>query len=89
MESWNNFFSGAVVSSFLVCALFFLRYWHRTRDSLFLCFAIAFSLLATGQTLIAVANSPSEERGLLYLIRLTAFLLILVAIYRKNRTARR
>jgi hypothetical protein len=31
---------------------------------------------------------PTEEKGSLYLIRLLAFLLILVAIYRKNRPSR-
>ena len=83
----NSFLSGAVVLSFFVCALFFLRYWSRTRDELFLIFAIAFALLATGQTIIALTDIPTEERGSIYLIRLTAFLLILFAIYRKNRAA--
>jgi hypothetical protein len=34
---------------------------------------------------LALANIPTEERGSIYLLRLAAFLLILVAIYRKNR----
>ena len=50
---------------------------------------MAFALLGLGQTILALANIPTEERGSLYLIRLTAFLLILLAIYRKNRMARR
>jgi hypothetical protein len=85
----NIFLSGATVLSFLICALFFLRYWSRTRDELFLSFSFAFALLATGQTILALANIPTEERGAVYLIRLAAFLLILFAIYRKNRTAHR
>lgn len=85
----NIFLAGAVVVSFLVCALFFLRYWKRTRDELFLSFAVAFALLATGQTILALGNIPTEDRGSVYLIRLVAFLIILFAIYRKNRTARR
>ena len=36
-----------------------------------------------------LANVPTEERGAVYLFRLTAFLLILIAIYRKNRIADR
>jgi hypothetical protein len=86
MDILNSFLSGAVVFGFFVCALFFLRYWSRTRDELFLSFSIAFALLATGQTILALANIPTEERGSAYLIRLTAFLLILFAIYRKNRS---
>lgn len=87
MAILNSFLSGAVALSFFVCALFFLRYWSRTRDELFLSFSIAFALLATGQTILALTNLPTEERGSLYLIRLAGFSLILFAIYRKNRTA--
>ena len=83
-----DFLSGAVALGFVVCALFFLRFWHRTREELFLAFSLAFVLLGIGQTILALASIPTEERGSLYLIRLTAFALILVAIYRKNRTAR-
>jgi len=36
-----DFLSGAVAFGFLVCGLFFLRYWHRSRDGLFLAFAMA------------------------------------------------
>ena len=84
-----DFLSGAVAFGFFVCGLFFLRYWNRSRDELFLAFAIAFVLLGLGQAILALANIPTEERGSLYLFRLTAFLLILLGIYRKNRSARR
>ena len=83
-----DFLSGAVAFGFLVCGLFFIRYWWRTRDELFLAFSMAFVLLGTGQAVLALANIPTEERGSVFLIRLAAFLLILVAIYRKNRSAR-
>jgi hypothetical protein len=83
-----DFLSGAVVCGFLVCGLFFLRYWYRSRDELFLTFALAFGLLGVGQTVLALANIPTEEKGAVYLVRLAAFLLILFAIYRKNRAGR-
>ena len=83
-----DFLSGAVVLGLLTSALFFLRFWRRTREGLFLAFAMAFILLGIGQTVLTLANIPTEERGSLYLIRLAAFLLILAAIYRKNRGAR-
>ena len=41
------------------------------------------------QSVLALADIPTEERGSLYLIRLVAFALILMAIVRKNRQARR
>lgn len=84
-----DFLSGALALGFGVCALFFLRFWRRTREELFLAFAFAFLLLGIGQTVLDLANIPTEERGSLYLFRLLAFLLILAAIYRKNRRARR
>ena len=80
-----DFLSGAVALGFAACALFFLRFWKRTREELFLAFAVAFLLLGAGQTILALANIPTEERGSIYLLRLFAFLLILIAIYRKNR----
>jgi len=83
-----DFLSGAVALGFAACALFFLRFWKRTREGLFLAFSIAFLLLGAGQTILALANIPTEERGSIYQLRLAAFLLILLAIYRKNRSAR-
>jgi hypothetical protein len=82
-----DFLSGAVAFGFFVCGLFFLRFWHRTKDQLFLSFALAFGLLGVGQTILALANIPTEERGSLFVIRLAAFALILFAILRKNRSA--
>jgi hypothetical protein len=83
-----NFLSGAAAFGFFVCSLFFLRFWARTRDQLILAFSLSFVLLGTGQAVVALAQMPTEEKGSLYLIRLLAFLLILVAIYRKNRPSR-
>jgi hypothetical protein len=83
-----DFLSGAVAFGFFVSGLFFLRFWRRTRDGLFFAFSLAFGLLGLGQTILALANMPTEEGGSLFLIRLAAFALILFAILRKNRGAR-
>ncbi|WP_246166353.1 DUF5985 family protein [Sphingomonas sinipercae] len=83
-----QFLAGAAAFGFLMCGLLFLRFWRRTGDSLFVAFALAFALLGTGQTIQALANLPTEERGAIYLFRLLAFLLILFAIFRKNRASR-
>jgi len=83
-----DFLSGAVAFGFVVCGLFFLRFWRRSRDGFFLAFALAFGLLGLGQAILALANLPTEERGSIYLFRLAAFALILVAIIRKNRSVR-
>jgi hypothetical protein len=83
-----DFLSGAIALGFIVSALFFLRFWKRTRDGLFLAFATAFALLGMGQAVQALANIPQEERSYIFLLRLVAFTLILIAIVRKNRSAR-
>ena len=79
------FLSGAVTAGFVIAGLFFLRFWKRTGDGLFMAFAIAFWLLGLNQALLALTNIPVEERSPLYLIRLVAFGLIIVSIWMKNR----
>jgi hypothetical protein len=81
----ETFLSGAVTFGFIAAGLFFLRFWKRTRDGLFIAFALAFWLLGLNQALIALTDIPVEERSWLYLLRLTAFGLIIVSIWRKNR----
>ena len=66
---------------------FFLRFWRRTRDELFIAFALAFALLGIVQGVLALANIPTEERTPVYLFRLLAFVIILFAIFRKNRAS--
>ena len=80
-----DFLSGAIVMGFLVAGLFFLRFWTRTRESLFIAFALAFWLLGLMQALLVFADIPDEERSWLFLLRLAAFALILASIALKNR----
>ena len=80
-----DFLSGAVAFGFIAAGLYFLRFWVRVHDPLFLWFAFAFWLLGLGQAILTLAGVPLEERSSVYLIRLAAFLLIIFAIFRKNR----
>ncbi|WP_284734652.1 DUF5985 family protein [Sphingosinicella terrae] len=80
-----DFLSGAITMGFLVASLFFLRFWKRTHEGLFMAFALAFCLLGLVQSLLAFTDIPIEERSWLYLLRLAAFLIILISIWRKNR----
>ena len=70
---------------FAIAALFFLKFWRRTREALFLAFAGSFMLLAVTQGLLTLSGIPTEERSWLYLLRLMAFLLILAALWLQNR----
>lgn len=82
-----HFLSGATTLAFVIAGLFFLRFWHQTRDTLFAAFAAAFGLLGLNQALLAFTELQVEERSWLYLLRLAAFLLIILAIAHKNRRA--
>lgn len=77
--------SGLIVMGHLVAALFFLRFWRQSGDTLFAIFAASFLLLAAGQALLALTNVPVEERSWIYLLRLAAFTLIIFGIVHKNR----
>lgn len=66
-------------------AVFFLRFWRQTADRLFLLMAVAFALLGTNSVLLAAINPTHESRHFIYLLRLSAFLVIILAIVLKNR----
>lgn len=85
MTELYPFLGGVVTMGLIVAGLFFLRFWKRTHDGLFLAFAVAFWLLGLNQGLLTLTNIPVEERSPLYLLRLAAFAIILVSIWVKNR----
>lgn len=85
MATLYSFLAGMIAMGFVVAGLFFLRFWSRTRDSLFLAFAFAFWLLGVSQTVLTLTDVPVEERSWVYLLRLVAFLLILYALWLQNR----
>jgi hypothetical protein len=76
---------GASAMAAFCVALFFLRFWHRTRDAFHLCFAAAFVLIGV-QRLVLAALRPltSEATPAVYALRLSAYLLIIVAAGWKN-----
>jgi hypothetical protein len=82
------FLSGAVSLGFLVAALFFLKFWRRTGDGLFAVFAAAFVLIAANQAAPVLFGIPDEALGGVYLLRLAAFVLIMLAVLRKNMARR-
>ncbi len=82
----SGFLQGASAICSVAIALFFLRFWRRSHDRLFLAFAIAFLIFAVSRTLLAFLPDD-ETRTYIYLLRLAAFLAILWAIVDKNRSA--
>ena len=83
-----EFLSGAVTLAFLLSAVFFLRFWRKTSDRLFLAFAIAFVLFALNQGLAYVLDIYHEPTSFIYALRVIGFVLILAAIVDKNLKGR-
>ena len=77
------FIAGTLAMAYAVVSVCFARFWRQTGDRLFAWFACAFALLAVQR--VAVSFAPTDAP---YLLRLAAFLLIIIAIADKNRAAR-
>ena len=81
----NDFLSGAVFALSCVAGLFFLRFWRKSHDRFFAFFSASFWLMALQRVVLLALGNDSEHIVAAYLIRLLAFVLILVAIVDKNR----
>ena len=84
-----TYFAGAVTLGYVVAAVFFLRFWRRTRDRLFLAFGAAFVLLSLNQALATFLGAGDELTPFTYVLRVLGFVLILYAIVDKNVFDRR
>ncbi len=88
----NNFIDGAIMMGFCVGALCFLKFWRRTRDRFFLWFSLAFWIMAVNRLFMVILTPdrtvPNEHHALLYVVRLIAFAILLLAIVEKNRQPR-
>ena len=81
----NGLLSGALIGSYVTVALFFLRFWVTSRDRLFAMFAAAFAVLAIQRLALSLTRTAMEDQTVFYLLRLAAFVIIIVAIVDKNR----
>ena len=86
---FEGFLLGVIVTASLASGAFFLKYWRRTRDQLFLAFGLAFLIEGINRIFFLLVDRPNEGSPAIYVVRLLAFLLILAAIVRKNRAPAR
>jgi hypothetical protein len=82
------FLHGALTMATFVAGLFFLRFWRESRERLFLMFACALWTLTVNWLGLGLFETADETRTALYVLRLVAFGLIIVAILDKNRSGR-
>lgn len=88
MDALRLTLQGAVSMASLVAALFFLRFWIRTRDVFFLLFAAAFAVETASRFILGSVQVSDESEPYYYLPRLVGFSLILLAVVLKNAERR-
>lgn len=81
----NQLLLGAIAMANLIIAVFFLRFWKKTRDRFFLFFAVAFILEGINRVLLGLSQGSTENEPIFYSVRLVSYVLILIAIVDKNR----
>lgn len=78
------FLLGFVCAGSLVAAVFFLRFWRSTRDTLFMAFTIFFAIEGANDAYVLTLPHPNEGSVAVTIIRLIAVIGILAAIVWKN-----
>lgn len=81
----EGFLLGVIVTGSATASAFFLRFWRKTRDPLFLAFALAFGIEAGNRLAFFWLDNPKEGAAGIYIVRLISYLVILFAIVNKNR----
>lgn len=85
IEGLQQMLTGSIAMGWFVVGLFFLKFWHHTRDPFFLWFALSFCIEALNRVFLGVTAGSSENDPLFYGIRVVSYGLILFAIWQKNR----
>lgn len=80
----DSFLIGVIATASAIAGAFFLRFWQRSHDWLFLAFGCAFLIEAANRTRFVFEVDPGESAAGIYGVRLLAYSLILAAIVGKN-----
>lgn len=80
----KGFLVGVIATSSIMAGIFFLKFWKRTRDFLFLAFAIAFIIEGLDRACVITLARRNEGNPWIYLVHLLAAGLLLFAILKKN-----
>ncbi|NUP13122.1 MAG: hypothetical protein HOW73_44340 [Polyangiaceae bacterium] len=83
-----EFLHGALAALLATVGMFFLRFYLTSRDRLFLFFSLAFFFFCANYVGLGIAKTSLESRHYVYVLRLVAFILIIVGILDKNRRER-
>jgi uncharacterized membrane protein len=81
----NLMLIGAIAMACFTASLFFLRFWRKTGDRFFLFFSLSFCIEGVSRVILGMIGDGDERQPLIVLMRLFAFVVILIAIIDKNR----
>ena len=84
MSIIEAFMLGVIATASVTAGVFFLKFWRKTRDSLFLAFGLAFLIEGVNRCAFLSLSKPNEGSPYIYTVRLLSFLLMLGAILYKN-----
>lgn len=76
--------SGATAFASLLASVYFLKFWRRTADTLFLFFAAAFAIDAVARFVLAVVQATNASEPVYFIPRLITYSLIVLSIVGKN-----
>jgi hypothetical protein len=85
LSSLTPVLQGATAALACVGGLFFWCFWRRSRDRFFIFFALSFWIESANWLHLGLSAQVGEDAPANYAVRLIAYLLILAAIWDKNR----
>lgn len=80
----EGFLVGVIFTASLTASLFFLKFWKRTHNLLFMAFSFAFLMEACNRLSLLFNSTPNESSPWYYITRMVAFLIIIAAILKNN-----
>lgn len=80
---------GFILCSGLAISAFFVSFWRKTRDRLFLAFALVFAIEGTTRLFVLALSLPTESAPIINLVRLLGYLVLIASIVGKNRGSSR
>ncbi|HUB28456.1 MAG TPA: DUF5985 family protein [Terracidiphilus sp.] len=84
----DAFLLGFISACSFVAALFFLKFWNSTRDTLFLAFSLFFAIQGIGNSALLGVAHPNQGGLWNAVLRLLSSLGVLAAILWKNLAER-
>jgi len=84
MNKIDSFLLGFIAMACTTAALFFIKFWRSTRDTLFFAFSAFFVVEAADRVALLLSHRPNEGTPWIYILRLAALVFLVAVILKKN-----